>query len=373
MGEGSQLVNSRPTQIRTAPRATHSSRPHCPRLPAAACLPAAGQAQPTPVVCEFRLLSEGLCFPPLQHSASFTHLVVLNLSGQSKMRPPLAPSLVTAAILALVPCLSRPQSKQSRTKDDTVAAAFKDLGKGINSYSIDAEKKLGGQLAQEVERSSKPIDDPETAAYFSTLEQTLKRNLSLPFPIAIRVLDSDLLNAFTLPGGYQYINRGLILETEDEAELAGVLAHGIAHTALRTATKAATKGELMQLATTPAMIFIPYSMAGYAMYQGSNLAIPLTFLKFSRDVEIASDYYGLQFLYQAGYDPESYARLMGRVLPKISVGKNIPKVFDPFPPPAQRLAYLRKEIAQILPPRGAAAVSSSGFQSMKEHLRSICP
>jgi len=182
------------------------------------------------------------------------------------------------------------------------------------------------------------------------------------------VIDSDVLNAFTLPGGFQYINSGLILQTDGEAELAGVLARGIAHTAIRSSTREATKSELMQLASIPSMIFIPYSIASYAMYQDLDLVIPLTYLKYSRDTQSAADYFGLQYLYKAGYDPESYTLFLARVWPQTQKGKNISKVFSPFPPLSERLQRLNKETASILPQRDGAIVSTSEFQEVKERL-----
>jgi predicted Zn-dependent protease len=177
-------------------------------------------------------------------------------------------------------------------------------------------------------------------------------------------------NAFTLPGGFQYINSGLILQADDEAELAGVIARGIAHTALRTSTVEATKVELTQLASVLGTVFIPdtiYCAVGYPTYQGLNLALPVTFLKFRRDAERAADFYGLQYLYRAGYDPESYIRFLERTWPQPP--KNIPKAFCPFLPLPERLQNMNKEIAAILPRQDAAIVSSSEFQEVKDRLR----
>ena len=127
------------------------------------------------------------------------------------------------------------------------------------------------------------------------------------------MIDSDVVNAFALPGGFFYVNSGLILHADEESELAGVMAHEIAHVCARHGTKQATKGEIINLASIPAMIFIPYTWAGYAIYQGMNFAIPLTFLKFSRDDEREADYLGLQYMYKAGYDPNSFVSFFEKV------------------------------------------------------------
>ncbi|HEY6269779.1 MAG TPA: M48 family metalloprotease [Candidatus Acidoferrum sp.] len=261
-----------------------------------------------------------------------------------------------------------PQTKDSRSLSDVNAIGHRNLGKSVNLCSLDKEQELGKQLALEVERSSKFLNDPAVTEYVYRLAQKIARNSDARLPITIRIIDSDVVDAFTLPGGYQYINSGLLFKTEGEAELAGVLARGIAHTALRSSTIEATKGELMQLASPPAMIFIPNSMAaGHAMYQGLNLTIPVTFLKFRRDEERAADFFGLQYLYKAGYDPECYIRFLERVWPQPT--NNISEVFNPFPPLPERLQNMNKEITTILPRQNAAIVSSSEFQLVKERLR----
>jgi predicted Zn-dependent protease len=287
---------------------------------------------------------------------------------------PTIPILVLAAaafasgrVLAARPA---PQTKDSPADSDINAIGHRNVGKGVNLFSLDREKKLGKQLALEVERSSKFIDDSVVTSYLDRISQSIAKNSDIQFPITIRVIDSEAVNAFTLPAGFQYINSGLILQTEGEAELAGVLAHGIAHTALRSSTKGATKGEVTQIAATVGSIFIPYSWAGYSMYQGLNLAIPLTFLKFSREAERAADSLGLPYMYKAGYDPNSYVTFFERIQAeeKRRPG-NIPKVFSTHPPTPERIENAQKEIATILPQRDTAIVSSSEFQEVKERLR----
>ncbi len=175
---------------------------------------------------------------------------------------------------------------------DVSAIGDRGVGKGIDFYSLEKEIALGKQLAQEVEKNAKFIDDPVVDEYVNRIGQNLVRNSDARVPFTIKVIDSDTVNAFALPGGFFYVNSGLILHADEEAELAGVMAHEIAHVCARHGTKQATKGDIMQMASIPAMIFIPYSWAGYAIYQGMNFAIPLTFLKFSRDDEREADYLG---------------------------------------------------------------------------------
>ncbi|HET8924412.1 MAG TPA: M48 family metallopeptidase [Candidatus Acidoferrum sp.] len=258
------------------------------------------------------------------------------------------------------------------SKEDVEAIGNRGVGKGINLYSLEREISLGKQLAQEVERSSKLIDDPVVTEYVNRVGQNLVRNSDSRVPFTIKVIDSDEVNAFALPGGFFYVNSGLILRANEESELAGVMGHEIAHVCARHGTKNATKGELMQLASIPAMIFIPYSMAGYAMYEGLNLAIPLTFLKFSRDAEREADFLGLQYMYKAGYDPNSYVTFFERIQAdeKRRPG-TIPKVFSTHPPTPDRIENSQKEIARILPAKQEYIVTTSEFDSVKSRLRNI--
>jgi predicted Zn-dependent protease len=290
-----------------------------------------------------------------------------------KSRRTTAIVILAVAILGSGSALSSrpaPQINPSRSDSDINATGHRNVGKGINLYSLDKEKQLGKQLALEVERSSRLVDDPVVTAYLDRIAQSVAKNSEAQFPITIRVIDSDVSNAFTLPGGFQFINSGLILQTEGEAELAGVLARGIAHTALRSSTKEATKGELMQLSSIPTIILQgPFGWAGYDFYDSPILAIPVTYLKYRRDAQLAADFFGLLYLYKTGYDPESYTRFLERAWPQTQTRKNIPKVFSTFPPLPERLQRMNREIATILPRRDGAIVSSPEFQEVKERLR----
>jgi beta-barrel assembly-enhancing protease len=261
---------------------------------------------------------------------------------------------------------------KSGSEADVNAIGNRSVGKGLDFYSIEREIALGKQLAQEVDKSAKFIDDPVINEYVNRVGQNLVRNSDARVPFTIKVIDSDVVNAFALPGGFFYINSGLILHADEESELAGVMAHEIAHVCARHGTKQATKGDIIQLASIPAMIFIPYTWAGYAIYQGMNFAIPVTFLKFSRDAEREADYLGLQYMYKAGYDPNAFVAFFEKVQAdeKKQPG-TIPKVFSSHPPTPDRIEAVQKEIATILPARDQYIVTTSEFDSVKGRLQLI--
>jgi predicted Zn-dependent protease len=258
------------------------------------------------------------------------------------------------------------------SKEDVDAIGNRSVGKGLDFYSLEHEIALGKQLAQEVDRSAKFINDPVITEYVNRVGQNLVRNSDARVPFTIKVIDSDVVNAFALPGGFFYVNSGLILHADEESELAGVMAHEIAHVCARHGTKQATKEQITQLAMIPAMIFIPYTWAGYALYQGMNFMIPVTFLKFTRNDEREADYLGLQYMYKAGYDPNSFVAFFEKVeaLEKKQPG-TIPKVFSTHPPTPDRIEATQKEIATILPARDQYIVSTSEFDMVKHRLQMI--
>jgi predicted Zn-dependent protease len=258
------------------------------------------------------------------------------------------------------------------SKEDVEAIGNRKVGKGANFYSLEKEIALGKQLAQEVERSSKLIDDPVVTEYINRVGQNLVRNSDARVPFTIKVIDSDEVNAFALPGGFFYVNSGLILRAQEESELAGVMAHEISHVTARHGTRNATKGQILQLVTIPLVLLGPAGLAGYGLYEGLNVALPLTFLKFSRDAEREADFLGLQYMYKAGYDPNSYITFFERIQAdeKRRPG-TIPKVFSTHPPTPERIENAQKEIARILPAKQEYIVTTSEFDSVKARLRSI--
>jgi predicted Zn-dependent protease len=258
------------------------------------------------------------------------------------------------------------------SEKDVNAVGNRGVGKGVNLYSLQREIALGKQAAMEVEKTAKMINDPVVTEYVNRVGQNLVRNSDAKVPFTIKVIDSDEINAFALPGGFFYVNSGLILRADEEAELAGVMGHEIAHVAARHGTKTATKGELMQLATIPVMILAPYGMAGYGIYEGLNLAIPMSYLKFTRDAEREADFLGLQYMYKAGYDPNAFVSFFEKIeAEERRHPGSIPKIFSTHPPTPDRVQKAQEEIATILPARDEYIVTTSEFDLVKARLRKI--
>src|SRR6266852_5007788 len=192
---------------------------------------------------------------------------------------------ISAALVAS--CLILTGAFAKDKKKDPEEIGNRDVGKGINFYSLEKEIGLGKQLAQDVERQAKIIDDPIIAEYVSRVGQNLVRNSDAKVPFTIKVIDSEDVNAFALPGGFFFVNSGLILKADTEAELAGVMAHEIAHVAARHGTRQASRGTIANLATIP-LIFMG-GWTGYGIRQAASVAIPVGFLTFSRGFESEAD------------------------------------------------------------------------------------
>jgi len=198
--------------------------------------------------------------------------------------------------------------------------------------SQEREIATGKQFAAEIHRSAKLISDPVITEYVNRVAQNLARNSDLTIPLTVKVIDDPAINAFALPGGFLYVNSGLLLAADEEDQLAGVMAHEIAHVAARHWASQATRATLLQYATLP-LIFTPLSYPVYlGVSKALNFGVPLTFLKFSRSAEAEADFLGLQYMYKAGCDPSSYVAFFGKVLEeeRRSPG-SVPKVFQDHP------------------------------------------
>jgi predicted Zn-dependent protease len=202
-------------------------------------------------------------------------------------------------------------AKNKGSKKDPDDIGDRNVSGKVNFYSLEKEINLGKGLAQQVERGSKVVNDPVVSEYVNRIGQNLVRNSDAKVPFTIKVIEDPSVNAFALPGGFFFVQSGLILKSDNEAELAGVMAHEIAHVAARHGTRQATRGEIAQLATLP-LIFMG-GAAAYGIYQASGLIVPLSFLKFSRGFETEADYLGVQYMYKAGYDPTAFVDFFEKI------------------------------------------------------------
>ena len=253
-------------------------------------------------------------------------------------------------------------------KKDPDEIGNRNVGKGINFYSLEKEIALGKGLAQQVEHQAKIIQDPVIAEYVNRVGQNLVRNSDAKVPFTIKVIDSEEVNAFALPGGFFFVNSGLILKAESEAELAGVMAHEIAHVAARHGTRQATRGEIANLATIP-LIFMGGGWTTYGIYQAASVLVPIGFLKFSRGMESEADMLGLEYMYKAGYDPTAFVDFFEKIetLEKRKPG-TMAKVFSTHPMTDDRIKAAQKNIQEILTAKPEYVVTTSEFNDVKNRL-----
>jgi beta-barrel assembly-enhancing protease len=237
-------------------------------------------------------------------------------------------------------------------------------------YSLETEIKVGKQYSMQVDNSVKMVTDPVVNEYVNRIGQNLVRNSDAKVPFTIKVIDSDEINAFALPGGFFYVNSGLILAADEEAELAGVMAHEIAHVCARHAMRQMTRYNMAQIATIP-LIFVGGGI-GYAVYEGAGLGLPLTFMKFQRNFEAEADYLGLQYMYKTGYDPQAFISFFEKIEAKEKKKPGaIAKAFASHPQTPDRVEATRKEIETILPAKAQYIVSTSEFDDVKARLATI--
>ena len=283
------------------------------------------------------------------------------MSGQKKYL-----AIFLVSLLCISPNAILLAGKQKNSDVDQIGN--RDINKGSwNMISLEKEIALGKQLAQEIERQVKLLNDPEITEYVSRVGQNLVRNSDSRVPFTIKVVDSDEINAFALPGGFFYVNSGLITAADEESELAGVMAHEIAHVAARHGTEQYTKGTIANYATLP-LIFLGGGL-GYGLYQAAGFLIPLQFLHFSRKAETEADFLGLQYMYKTGYDPTSFVSFFEKIQAqeKKKPGK-LAKAFSTHPPTGDRIEKTQANIATILPESQQYVLNTSEFDKIKGKL-----
>jgi beta-barrel assembly-enhancing protease len=260
------------------------------------------------------------------------------------------------------------------SEDDVNAIGTRNIGgRGLgNWYSTDWEIRVGKQYSMEIEKSAHLVTDPVIVEYVNRIGQNLVKNSDAKVPFTIKVIDSDEINAMALPGGFFYVNSGLIMNCDEEAELAGVMAHEISHVIAHHAARQQTKMNYAQIGSIPLIIMTEGSWTGYGIYEAAQLAIPLTFLKFSRGDEAEADYLGVQYMYKAGYDPQSFITLFEKLdaLEKHKPG-TLAKAFSDHPQTPDRIANSEDEIATILPAKPEYIVTTSEFDDVKGRLARI--
>jgi len=278
---------------------------------------------------------------------------------------------LTSLLLVVLFCgLALPIRADDKKNDVSEIGNRKVAHKSI--ISEEKEIAIGKQYASEIDRSAKIVTDPVINEYVNRVAQNLARNSDLAIPLTVKVIDDPTINAFALPGGFLYVNTGLLQAADEEDQVAGVMAHEIAHVAARHWASQMTKATLMQYAMIP-LIFTPMSFPVYmGVSQAMNFGIPMAFLKFSRGAESEADYLGIQYMYKAGYDPNSYVAFFGKVVEqeRRSPG-SMNSVFSDHPPTGDRIIKSEEEIKAILPKKDQYLVSTSEFDDIKARLQQV--
>ncbi len=260
------------------------------------------------------------------------------------------------------------------SEDDVNAVGTRNIGgRGMgNWFSTNWEISNGKQYSMEIEKSAHLVTDPVVNEYVNRIGQNIVKNSDCKVPFTIKVIDTDEINAMALPGGFFYVNSGLILAADEEAELAGVMAHETAHVCAHHAAREQTRLGYMQIGSIPLYILTSGSWTGYGIYEASQLAIPVTFLQFSRNFEAEADYLGLQYMYRAGYDPQAFIQFFEKLdaLEKHKPG-TLAKVFSDHPQTPDRINRSEDEIATIMPAKPDYIVTTSEFDDVKARLARI--
>lgn len=244
-------------------------------------------------------------------------------------------------------------------------------GRGLgNWYSLETEIRMGREYAQMIDSTVKLVQDPVITEYVNRIGQNIVRNSDAQVPFTIKVIDASEVNAFALPGGFFYVNSGLLLATDQEAELAGVMAHEVAHVAARHAVQQMTRANLANIASIP-LIFVGGGV-GYAARSAAGIGVPMGFMKFSRGFEEEADYLGLQYLYKTGYDPQSFMSFFEKIQAKEKIKPGtLSKIFASHPPIESRMAKTQKQIETKLPPSPQYIVTRSEFDDVRTRLATL--
>ncbi|MFL6276799.1 MAG: M48 family metallopeptidase [Blastocatellia bacterium] len=257
-----------------------------------------------------------------------------------------------------------------KDKENPELIGKRDINKGsLDFYSNDKEVALGRQLAAEIDREAKFINDPVIGEYINRVGQNIVLHSDAKIPFTIKVIDSADVNAFALPGGFLYVNSGLILAADNESEIAGVMAHEIAHVAARHGVEQASKGRLFQYLSIP-LIFVGGPLGAIAQ-NAVNILVPLSFLKFSRGAEEEADLLGLQYMWASGYDPTSMLSFFEKLKTKEKKKPGtLEKIFSTHPATGDRIQKAHQMLVRF-PDRDEYTISTSEFNDVKAKLLAI--
>jgi len=261
-------------------------------------------------------------------------------------------------------------SKPLPVNDDPTMIGKRNINKGLwgrLAAGTEKEVRAGRMLAAEVDKEAKFIDDPIITEYVNRVGQNIVLHSDAKVPFTIKVIDSDEVNAFALPGGFFYVNKGLLLAADNEAELAGVMAHEIGHVAARHYMEMQRKDEAWNIATLAGILF-GGAILGNVLYNGGGFFEGMAMLKFTRGAEAEADRLGVQYMWAAGYDPGAMATMFEKLEAKNKKKPgSLAKMFMDHPAPADR-RQSALALAARFPEREEYVISSSEFQRVKNRL-----
>ncbi len=267
-------------------------------------------------------------------------------------------------------------SKQLDKDEDPSQIGKRNINGGFDKFtgwlggSREKEIQLGAQLAAQIEQQAKMVEDPMITEYINRVGQNIVLHSDAKIPFTIKVIDSDEVNAFALPGGYFFVNKGLIIAADNEAELAGVMAHEIAHVTARHAMENSGKGQLLGYGILAGIIFTG-GIGGAILQNTAGLGQALALFKFSRGAEKEADKLGVQYLYASGYDPTGMATMFEKLASKNKKKQGtLSKLFSSHPQSIERRDD-SLELVSKFPDKQEYIISTSEFQRVKEHLLRI--
>jgi predicted Zn-dependent protease len=310
--------------------------------------------------------------------SSISVVLVLNLfigvgistASAQTQEPSTNQSQANKSAVTATPTEAAHNAKPLAVDEDPAMIGKRKLNGGLiskMSMSVEKEVALGRQLAAEVDRQAKFVDDPVITEYVNRVAQNLVLHSDAKVPFTVKVIDSDEVNAFALPGGFFYVKKGLILAADNEAELAGVMAHEISHVIARHAVENQTKANLIQYGTLAGIILLG-GIPGMVLQNTAGIGMMSAFMKFSRNAEAEADKLGTEYLYAAGYDPTALATMFEKLEAKNKKKPGtIAKIFADHPAPADRRAA-SLALAARFPEHEEYVINTSEFNRVKARL-----